>query len=105
MPQQEKAVATVNSTTGVVNGVKAGTATITATSTGVYGDTITAECTVTVLAKESNEKTDVPIITNLKVNGISDVGEPATESIYWYIKNDSSSGPLTYTIEDVYLTL
>lgn len=98
-------VATVNSTTGVVNGVKAGTATITATSTGVYGDTITAECTVTVLAKESNEKTDVPIITNLKVNGISDVGEPTTESIYWYIKNDSSSGPLTYTIEDVYLTL
>ena len=98
-------VATVNSTTGVVNGVKAGTATITATSTGVYGDTITAECTVTVLAKESNEKTDVPIITNLKVNGISDVGEPTTESIYWNIKNDSSSGPLTYTIEDVYLTL
>lgn len=100
----DTSVATVNSTTGVVNGVKAGTATITATSTGAYGDTITATCTVTVLAKEGNIKTDVPIITNLKVNGISDVGEATTESIYWYIKNEGS-GALTYTIEDVYLTL
>lgn len=96
-------VATVNSS-GVVTGVKSGTATITVTSTGAYGDTITATCNLSVVAKESNEKTDVPIITNVKVNGISDVGEATTESIYWYIKNDGS-GALTYTIEDVYLTL
>lgn len=96
-------VATVN-TTGVVTGVKSGTATITVTSTGAYGDTITATCNLSVVAKESNVKTDVPIITNVKVNGISDVGEATTESIYWYIKNDGS-GALTYTIEDVYLTL
>lgn len=96
-------VATVNSS-GVVTGVKSGTTTITVTSTGIYGDTITATCTLTVAAKESNVKTDVPIITNLKVNGISDIGEATTESIYWYIKNDGS-GALTYTIEDVYLTL
>lgn len=96
-------VATVNSS-GVVTGVKSGTATITVTSTGAYGDTITATCNLTVVAKESNVKTDVPIITNVKVNGISDVGEATTESIYWYIKNDGS-GALTYTIEDVYLTL
>lgn len=96
-------VATVNSS-GVVTGVKSGTATITVTSTGAYGDTITATCNLTVAAKESNVKTDVPIITNVKVNGISDVGEATTESIYWYIKNDGS-GALTYTIEDVYLTL
>ena len=89
---------------GVVTGVKSGRATITVTSTGAYGDTITATCNLTVAAKESNVKTDVPIITNLKVNGISDVGEATTESIYWYIKNDGS-GALTYTIEDVYLTL
>ena len=96
-------VATVNSS-GVVTGVKSGTASITVTSTGAYGDTITATCNLTVVAKESNVKTDVPIITNVKVNGISDVGEATTESIYWYIKNDGS-GALTYTIEDVYLTL
>lgn len=96
-------VATVNSS-GVVTGVKSGTAKITVTSTGAYGDTITATCNLTVAAKESNVKTDVPIITNVKVNGMSDVGEATTESIYWYIKNDGS-GALTYTIEDVYLTL
>ena len=96
-------VATVDPS-GVVTGVKSGRATITVTSTGAYGDTITATCNLTVAAKESNVKTDVPIITNLKVNGISDVGEATTESIYWYIKNDGS-GALTYTIEDVYLTL
>lgn len=96
-------VATVDHS-GVVTGVKSGRATITVTSTGAYGDTITATCNLTVAAKESNVKTDVPIITNVKVNGISDVGEATTESIYWYIKNDGS-GALTYTIEDVYLTL
>ena len=96
-------VATVNPS-GVVTGVKSGTASITVTSTGAYGDTITATCNLSVVAKESNVKTDVPIITNVKVNGISDVGEATTESIYWYIKNDGS-GALTYTIEDVYLTL
>ena len=96
-------VATVDPS-GVVTGVKSGRATITVTSTGAYGDTITATCNLTVVAKESNVKTDVPIITNVKVNGISDVGEATTESIYWYIKNDGS-GALTYTIEDVYLTL
>ncbi|MGN1433170.1 MAG: Ig domain-containing protein [Ruminococcus sp.] len=99
----DTSVATVDSS-GVVTGVKSGTTTITATSTGVYGDTITATCTLTVVAKESNVKSDVPIVTNLKVNGVSDVGEATTESIYWYIKNDSSAA-LTYTIEDVYLTL
>lgn len=96
-------VATVDPS-GVVTGIKSGTTTITATSTGAYGDTITATCTLTVLAKASNVKSDVPIVTNLKVNGVSDVGEATTESIYWYIKNDSSVS-LTYTIEDVYLTL
>lgn len=90
---------------GIVTGVKAGTATITATSTGVYGDTITATCTVSVSSKQSNVITDVPIITNLRIEGVSDFGEAATESVYWYIKNDSSSTGLTYTIQDVYMTL
>lgn len=89
---------------GVVTGVKSGRATITVTSTGTYGDTITATCNLSVTSEEGNVKTDVPIITNVKVNGMSDVGEATTESIYWYIKNDGS-GALTYTIEDVYLTL
>lgn len=96
-------VATVDSS-GVVTGVNSGTAKITVTSTGAYGDTITATCNLSVTAEESNVKTDVPIVTNVKVNGRSDVGEATTESIYWYIKNDGS-GALTYTIEDVYLTL
>lgn len=99
-----KSVATVDRN-GTVSGVSAGTAVITVTATGTYGDVMTASCSVTVSSADGNAKKDVPIVTNVKVDGQYADGEPGMESIYWYIKNDSSSGPLKYTIEELYLTL
>lgn len=98
-------VATVDVNTGTVTGVSAGTAIITVTATGIYGDVMTASCTVIVSSADGNAKSDVPIVTNVKVDGKYADEEPGMESIYWYIKNDSSSGPLKYTIEGLYLTL
>ncbi len=100
-----KDVATVDKKSGTVSGVSAGTSVITVTATGTYGDVMTASCTVTVSSADGNAKSDVPVVTNVKVDGRYADGEPGVESVYWYIKNDSSSGPLKYTIEDLYLTL
>lgn len=97
-------VATVDSN-GTVSGVSAGTSVITVTAKGTYGDVMTASCTVTVSSADGNAKSDVPVVTNVKVDGRYADGEPGMESIYWYIKNDSSSGSLKYTIEELYLTL
>ena len=99
-----KDVATVDDN-GTVIGVSAGTSVITVTATGTYGDVMTASCTVTVSSTDGNAKSDVPVVTNVKVDGRYADGEPGVESVYWYIKNDSSSGPLKYTIEELYLTL
>lgn len=96
-------VATVSST-GVVTGVKSGTATITATSMGVYGDTITATCTVNVYQNTASNAFDVPIVTNYKIAATFDPNTPVIEYVYWYIKNDSSQ-TLTYSVSDVYLSL
>ena len=95
-------VATV-STSGVVTGVNAGTATITVKSQGLYGDTITSTCQVTVAASGSAFN-DVPIATNVRVAPRT-AESNTVESIYWYIKNDSTTGPLKYTITDLYVTL
>lgn len=99
-------VATV-SADGTVTGVSNGTATITATSTGVYGDTITAECVVLVSDSNDNSIHDVPIVTNVRVEaatGEGDTKKDTVVSIYWYIKNEGST-TLTYTIDDIYLSL
>lgn len=96
-------VATVDKN-GNVSGVSSGTSVITVTATGTYGDVMTASCTVTVSSADGNTKSDVPVVTNVKVDG-KYADEPGVESVYWYIKNDSSSGPLKYTIEELYLTL
>lgn len=97
-------VATVDSN-GTVSGVSAGTSVITVKATGTYGDVMTASCTVTVSSPDGNAKSDVPVVTNVKVDGKYADGEPGMESVYWYIKNDSASGTLKYTIEELYLTL
>lgn len=94
------------STTGVVRGGRAGTATITATSTGIYGDTVKSTCEVTVYNSSQYLLSDVPIVTNLKVAAGSDTESGyTTESVYWYIKNDSNTRGMRYTISDIYLTL
>ncbi|MGN0502577.1 MAG: Ig-like domain-containing protein, partial [Ruminococcus sp.] len=100
----DTSVATVNPSTGVVTALKAGSTIITATSTGAYGDTITSTCNVTVEAKESYEKADVPIVTNFKISAASE-DAPEKQYVYWYIKNDSSTSNLTYSIDEIYLSL
>ena len=58
-------VATV-SNAGVVKGIKEGTAKITVTVYGIYGDSIYANCDLTVTSN-GLYYTDVPIVTNLRV--------------------------------------
>lgn len=96
-------VATVSST-GTVTAIKAGHTTITVTSTGSYGDKITATCSLTVHDNvDTSTLFDVPIVTNVKVAPATEAGN-TVESVYWYIKNDGSVA-LTYSIGDIYLTL
>ena len=99
-------VATVNTNTGVVSGVNPGTAKITATSEGVFGDIITAECEITVRDTTSVSDTidDVPVVTNLLVEKTVDDAEPSVQSVYWYIRNESYSN-VTYSFSKISLTL
>lgn len=99
----DESVATVDSN-GLVTAKKAGHTTITVTSTGSYGDKITATCWLTVHdSVDPGAIFDVPIVTNVKVAPATEAGN-TVESIYWYIKNDGSVA-LTYSIGDIYLTL
>lgn len=99
----DESVATVDSN-GLVTAKKAGHTTITVTSTGSYGDKITATCWLTVHdSVDPGAIFDVPIVTNVKVAPKTEAGN-TVESVYWYIKNDGSVA-LTYSIGDIYLTL
>lgn len=95
-------VATVDSN-GQVTAKSAGTTTITVTSTGAYGDTISANCTLTVGDKAGSNTEYVPIVTNLKVTKATLDGDMVSK-VYWYLKNESSS-PISYTVDNLYLSL
>ena len=99
----DNSIATVSGD-GTVTGVKAGTATITVTSEGAYGDKITAECVVTVGSNDMAES-NIPIVTNYKIPAAKE-GKATTASVYWFIKNDGdSSSALKYEIDEIYLSL
>ncbi len=103
----DSSVATVDSSTGMVKALKAGTATITVTAKGVYNDTLSAECQVTV-SSVLTDYNDLPIVTNVAVlpsEVDSDGVIYPSVSVYWYIKNDSGNNGLKYTIPELYLTL
>lgn len=101
---------TVNSS-GVITGKKAGTATLTYTVKGDYGDTVTKTCTVTVTAASTatSELTNVPVVTNYVIPAATKDEDgntvPTTKYVYWYIKNDYSTQYLAYTINNLELTL
>lgn len=99
----DESVATVDQS-GLVTAKKAGHTSIILTSTGAYGDKITAACWLTVHGTgDTKTLLDVPVATNIKVAPKTDAGDTVV-SVYWYIKNEGSE-PLKYTIEDIYLTL
>lgn len=88
---------------GVITPVAEGNATLTTTiKGGAYGDTysVTTEISVT---SASSDSIDTPIVTNLEIKPRAADG-PTVSKVYWYIKNESSS-TITYTLDDVYISL
>lgn len=94
-------VATVDGK-GQVIAKKAGKTTVTVTSTGAYGDKITAKCELTV-SKEPAKSSYIPIVTNMKIEGKAD-SDPVVTKVYWYIKNDTASSA-AYSLGDVQISL
>lgn len=88
---------------GVITPVAEGNAKLTTTiKGGAYGDTysVTTEISVT---SASTDSIDTPIVTNLEIKPKATDG-PTVLKVYWYIKNESSS-TITYTLDDVYISL
>lgn len=97
-----KSVFTVDAN-GVITPVAEGTAKLTTTiKGGAYGDTysVTTEISVT---PASTDSIDTPIVTNLEIKPKAADG-PTVSKVYWYIKNESSS-TITYSLDDVYISL
>lgn len=94
-------VATVDGK-GQVIAKKAGKTTVTVTSTGAYGDKITAKCELTV-SDEPAKSSYIPIVTNMKIEGKAD-SDPVVTKVYWYIKNDTASSA-AYSLGDVQISL
>lgn len=94
-------VATVDGK-GQVIAKKAGKTTVTVTSTGAYGDKITAKCELTV-SDEPAKSSYIPIVTNMKIEGKTD-NDPVVTKVYWYIKNDTASSA-AYSLGDVQISL
>lgn len=94
-------VATIDNN-GKVTANKAGTTTVTVTSTGAYGDKITAKCVLTV-SKKPVKSSYIPIVTNMKIEGKAD-NDPVVTKVYWYIKNDTASDA-EYSLGDLQISL
>lgn len=96
-------VATVTND-GKVTANKAGTTIVTVTSTGAYGDKITAKCNLTV-SKEPVKSSYIPIVTNMKIEGKGTAdSDPVVTKVYWYIKNDTASDA-EYSLGDLQISL
>lgn len=96
-------VATVTND-GKVTANKAGTTTVTVTSTGAYGDKITAKCNLTV-SKKPVKSSYIPIVTNMKIEGKGTAdSDPVVTKVYWYIKNDTQNVAV-YSLGDMQISL
>ncbi len=96
-------VATVTND-GKVTANKAGTTTVTVTSTGAYGDKITAKCNLTV-SKKPVKSSYIPIVTNMKIEGKGTAdSDPVVTKVYWYIKNDTQNNA-EYSLGDMKISL
>lgn len=94
-------VATIDNN-GKVTANKAGNTTVTVTSTGAYGDIITAKCNLTV-SKKPVKSSYIPIVTNMKIEGKAD-NDPVVTKVYWYIKNDTQNDAV-YSLGDMQISL
>lgn len=94
-------VATIDNN-GKVTANKAGNTTVTVTSTGAYGDKITAKCVLTV-SKKPAKSLYIPIVTNMKIEGKAD-NDPVVTKVYWYIKNDTGNSAV-YSLGDLQISL
>lgn len=94
-------VATIDNN-GQVTAKKAGKTTVIVTSTGAYGDVITAKCELTV-SKEPVKSSYIPIVTNMKIEGKA-YNDPVVTKVYWYIKNDTASDA-EYSLGDLQISL
>ena len=95
-------VVTVDSN-GNITGKKAGSAVVTVTANGAVGyedKPLEANCVVTV----GSQNNEVPVITNLNIPSKTD-DKDSVVSVYWYIKNESDSETLQYTVDDLYISL
>lgn len=96
-------VATIDNN-GQVTANKAGKTTVTVTSTGVYGDIITAKCELTV-SKKPVKSSYIPIVTNMKIEGKGTAdSDPVVTKVYWYIKNDTQNDAV-YSLGDMQISL
>lgn len=96
-------VATIDNN-GQVTANKAGKTTVTVTSTGVYGDVITAKCELTV-SKKPVKSSYIPIVTNMKIEGKGTAdSDPVVTKVYWYIKNDTQNDAV-YSLGDMQISL
>lgn len=96
-------VATVTND-GKVTANKAGKTIVTVTSTGAYGDKITAKCNLTV-SKKPVKSSYIPIVTNMKIEGKGTAdSDPVVTKVYWYIKNDTQNDAV-YSLGDVQISL
>lgn len=99
----DEKIAAVNEK-GIVTGKNIGSAKITVTSTGAFGDTITSECSIMVVGKSTSKIDSVSVVTNMKTMPyIEKTGENLV-TVYWYIKN-SSSNTVTFSVDNIDLTL
>ena len=91
-------VFTVNSS-GVIQGINAGEATLTTevTNSGGYYDKVKVTTTIKVTDGSYYEFSDVPIVTNLIIPAGS------TENVYWYVINNSDDKALDYLISSLYV--
>ena len=96
---------TVNETTGEITPVAAGEAKLYTKSTGgSYPDEQQVESTVHVTSAANYVFNDVPIVKNIKIPASTENNANVVK-VYWYVINNSSTNALTYTIDQVYLSL
>lgn len=107
----KESIFTVDKTTGLITPVAVGTAKLySKLINSTYGEeNLQVETTVTITSVTNTSVNDFPIVTNVKaLPSVLDYdGETylPSVSVYWYIKNDSGTDGMKYTIPELYLTL